>query len=511
MNIRSFCLILAFIFFGCISNIKPQSPPPSDKMDMKQTLSDGAQKMTIAFNGLAFLSGNFCSCTFIPPGKVSDYFGFQFLRDNDPTNMGHNTDFLTRIANNMLYVLTENQKAQLIAVAKAQVAQINEYGYKRLPMIYAFNRLLNKDLPQGSTGLDKKAVMDYSAELYRLDGRISLVRGSLFGSIIKALNAKQKHYLDSIGSMGMLLWPDLPEQIDKKPLNNNEFVAVMTYASEMFAWYKGNEESDVYFCPERQGDYFGSFYLKDAPAVGNPNYSIDTNLTQNGGKYFLDALTSLQAKLITNLVDTQKTSLLDIVAKRTSVSKLLRGYWLNDNIDSTTVLSLSEEYGRLDGEISYYYATNFAKVGWSLTNVQKDTLKKIRNLDDFPCNGVYLYSDNISLPDMINTDFFFNTVSSSNELSDKGNQLSAKIYPNPFSGNAQISITLPVKNDLSVCIYDNLGRLVNSFVYEKLDAGTHVISLDAADSDVNLLNAGIYYCVIQTAGSSVTAKLINIK
>jgi hypothetical protein len=32
--------------------------------------------MTISFDGLAFLTGNLGSCTFLPPGKVSDYFGF---------------------------------------------------------------------------------------------------------------------------------------------------------------------------------------------------------------------------------------------------------------------------------------------------------------------------------------------------------------------------------------------------------------------------------------------------
>ena len=33
--------------------------------------------------------------------------GFQYLRDNDPDNMGHNTSFLTRIANNVIYILND--------------------------------------------------------------------------------------------------------------------------------------------------------------------------------------------------------------------------------------------------------------------------------------------------------------------------------------------------------------------------------------------------------------------
>ncbi|MEI6840859.1 MAG: hypothetical protein WCK53_06310, partial [Methanomicrobiales archaeon] len=60
---------------------------------MEQTLSDQAQEATIAFDALAFLTGQACSDTFLPPGKVADYAGFQYLRDNDATQMGHNTDF----------------------------------------------------------------------------------------------------------------------------------------------------------------------------------------------------------------------------------------------------------------------------------------------------------------------------------------------------------------------------------------------------------------------------------
>ena len=77
----------------------------SNAFTIEQTLSDEAQRNTIAFDGLAFLTGDLCSDSFLPPGKIADFFGFQCLRDNDPDQMGHNTDFLTRIANNVFYIL----------------------------------------------------------------------------------------------------------------------------------------------------------------------------------------------------------------------------------------------------------------------------------------------------------------------------------------------------------------------------------------------------------------------
>ena len=374
---------------------------------IEQTLSDEAQRNTIAFDGLAFLTGDLCSDSFIPPGKVADFFGFQYLRDNDPDQMGHNTDFLTRISNNVLYILTDSQVEELIAMAEEQVARINEYGYMRFPLMQVFRRLLEGDVPEGCDGLDKQAVMDYSAQLYRLDGEISYQRAEVIGIIIRALDQEQLAYLDSLAAVGMLSWPVVGDQLDPRGYDHDVHVAVMTFASQLFSWYAGSIEADTYFCPERQGTYFGSFYLKDMPAMGNPNYSIDPNLTAEKGAAFLEALTESQAQLVRGLVDIQRDDLYEIVDRRSDIATLLRRFMTEDSVDKTTVLSLAERYGQLDGEIVYNYATNFAQVGQSLSSSQMEKLMEIRDLDEYPCSGAYLYSEPIEMPDIINTDFLF--------------------------------------------------------------------------------------------------------
>jgi uncharacterized repeat protein (TIGR02543 family) len=381
--------------------------------DINFTMSDGAQKHQIGFDGLGFLSGDFCACTFVPPGKVADYFGFQYLRDNDITGMGHNSDFSSIIANNLLFVLTDAQKALIVQTAIDQVDIIKQYAYMRLPLIDAFVRMRDNNMPTGSPGLDREAVMTYSANLYKVDGRVCIKRAQVYSSIINSLNATQKHYLDSISVLGAKNMPVLPDQIDKKPLNNNQFVGVMSIADDIFSWYVGSVAADVYFCPERQANYFGSFYLKDAPAMGNPNYSIDTSLSQTGGERFVAELDSTQAQLINVLLETQRTDMNLIVDRRTDISNLLRMYLSNNTVDTSVIISLSDTYGRLDGEVSYYYAKNFSKVNWTLTAAQKDSMMKIRNLDDYPCNGAYLYSDPISMPTIQNTDFLFLPATSS--------------------------------------------------------------------------------------------------
>jgi hypothetical protein len=53
----------------------PRNSGGNRQYSIAQATSDNAQLHTIAFSGLAFLTGDFGSDTFLPPGKVSDYFG----------------------------------------------------------------------------------------------------------------------------------------------------------------------------------------------------------------------------------------------------------------------------------------------------------------------------------------------------------------------------------------------------------------------------------------------------
>jgi Spy/CpxP family protein refolding chaperone len=412
---------LALMMASCAPTLtSAQSVPPTKsavaapdageaKFTMEQTLSDQAQQTTIAFDGLAFLTGSLGADSFFPPGKVADYWGFQYLRDNDPSEMGHNTDFLTKASLNMLYVLTSNQRARLIALANSQVNSINDYAYKRFVLMKAFRRLLEGDIPTGTTGLDKTAVMKYSAELYRLDGQISYDRAKVMSGILKSLDATQRAYLDAMVGKGMTTWPTVSEPPELKGLGRDVKVAVMTYAGDMFSWYAGSTEADVYFCPERQGTYFGSFYMKDAPAVGNPGYSIGTNITADMGNAFIAALTPTQAQLITNLVDIQRADLLKIVDTRRAVSTQLRKFIAGESADSASVSSLSDQYGQLDGEIVYYFATHFAKVGKTLTSAQKTQLMALhkQTLGDYTPKGAFLYATEIAMPTIPNTDFLF--------------------------------------------------------------------------------------------------------
>ncbi|NWJ47004.1 MAG: hypothetical protein HXX08_14170 [Chloroflexi bacterium] len=376
---------------------------------IEQAISDNAQLATLAFDGLGFLTGNTGTDSFLPPGKVADFFGFQYLRDVTQAGKGHSTDFVTNAANNVLYTLNDTQKAKLIALAKTQTSLVNDFAYKRFPLMVAFRRQLTGNIPTGSSGLSKSAVIQYSSDLYELDAKISIQRAELYAGIIKSLSSQQTAYLDNMLKGGFASWPALADQVDKKSLSHDEDVLVMSYASDILSWYGGNVEADTYFCPERQGDYFGGFYIKDAPAIGNAGYTIDESITGDKGQEFIDTLDSTQKPVITSIVNTQKPALTGIVSTRRAIATELRKALAGGTIDEASVITLSRSYGALDGEISYYYATAFAQVGKTLTATQKQKLMGIRDLDNYPCpdNKAYLYSDMINMPIVANTDFLF--------------------------------------------------------------------------------------------------------
>jgi hypothetical protein len=348
------------------------------------------------------MTGGLGAQSFFPPGKVADYWGFQYLRDNDADGMGHNTSFLTRVACNVLFMLNDAQLATLTTLASSQVEHINLYAWKRYPLMKAFRRLMDGNVPTGTTGLSVDAIKEASRDLYLLDGQISYERAVAYGAIYRSLTAAQKNYLGAMVGKGYNAWPDKSEadvNDRTRGLTQDEVVAVMTYAGDLYAWYAGSVAADVYFCPERHGTYFGSFYIKDAPAVGHPGYSIDETMTATVGRALTESsrgyISPAGAAVMNDLVIAQRENLYagetaNMVAARTKISEALRSL-ITSAAPSAQALAdvkaavdaCSRLYGELDGENNYHYATTFHRLynnvgGSYITSAQKSALAALR-------------------------------------------------------------------------------------------------------------------------------------
>jgi hypothetical protein len=271
----------------------------------------------------------------------------------------------------------------------------------------AFRQNLESKTPTGSKGLSSAVVQKYVASLYSIDASLSYNRAVTVGKIVNSFTADQKAYLAKMEFGNYNSWPDVPEDQDiKKGLTNTEYVGVMTYASELFSWYKGSLTADVYFCPERHGTYFGGFFMKDYPAMGNPDYFIDTSTTGDLGQAFLNVLNTSQRSQITSIIDSQRNWLTEVAAVRTTVSKELRKALTGGTINKTLVYAQIKRYGELDGLMSALYASRFAVVNKTLTADQRAQLVKLRNLAVTP-NGIYKFASLVAKPALQSTNYFF--------------------------------------------------------------------------------------------------------
>ena len=388
----------------------------AQRYSIEQAVSDQAQLHTIAFSGLAFITGDFGAATFIPPGKVCDFFGFQYMRDIDTAEKGHNPIFLNRVAGNVLYILNDGQRALLEKSARQEAVQLQALAEMRLPLIKAFYRELNGDIPSGSKGLNRDAVMRYVGNIFAFDAQLSYQRAQIFGQLAASFTPAQKSWLAKMKFGDFNTWPAIDVEKYKLPRGTEKLVnvAYMTYASEFFSWYAGSVEADAYFCPERHGTYFGGFYMKDMPAMGKRDYDISTSVTGDSGKDFLNTLTGNQRQNVTAIPDLQRKDLQEIIDLRRAIAMELRKFLKGGQADKAKVIALGRRYGDLDGEMSYYYATAFAKVNRTLTNEQRKTLVKLRGLDGYTSAPAYIYSspvrEEVKLP---NTDHFFFPVTNS--------------------------------------------------------------------------------------------------
>jgi len=79
-------------------------------------------------------------------------------------------------------------------------------------------------------------------------------------------------------------------------------------------------------------------------------------------------------------------------------------------------------------------------------------------------------------------------------------------FPNPFNPSTTIRYGLPWAADVTIVIFDLLGREVTTLVHERQQAGSHDILFDGAH-----LTSGMYFCRLQAGAYRNTKKLLLLK
>ncbi len=79
-------------------------------------------------------------------------------------------------------------------------------------------------------------------------------------------------------------------------------------------------------------------------------------------------------------------------------------------------------------------------------------------------------------------------------------------FPNPFNPTTEIMVSTTGKSDITINVYDILGRFVETIFSGSLSAGNHSIPWDAAG-----LSSGTYLCVANNTKSVKSIKLVLLK
>jgi hypothetical protein len=84
-------------------------------------------------------------------------------------------------------------------------------------------------------------------------------------------------------------------------------------------------------------------------------------------------------------------------------------------------------------------------------------------------------------------------------------------YPNPFNPTTMIQYDLPEATQVTITIFDLMGRTVKTLVNEFKDVGYHTITWDARDDEGKRMSGGVYLYSIKAGSYHKTQKMVLLK
>ncbi len=79
-------------------------------------------------------------------------------------------------------------------------------------------------------------------------------------------------------------------------------------------------------------------------------------------------------------------------------------------------------------------------------------------------------------------------------------------YPNPFNPETTIEFEVPIQTDVTIAVYDILGREVLRALDNVIDAGNHRVSINMSD-----FASGMYFVRMNAPGYTAVQKMMLIR
>ena len=84
-------------------------------------------------------------------------------------------------------------------------------------------------------------------------------------------------------------------------------------------------------------------------------------------------------------------------------------------------------------------------------------------------------------------------------------------YPNPFNPTTTLRYDLPEEGNVSIMVYDMMGREIRTLVKDQLPAGYHYLKWDGTNNKGSHVAAGVYIYIMQTIDRRDLKKMILLK
>jgi len=84
-------------------------------------------------------------------------------------------------------------------------------------------------------------------------------------------------------------------------------------------------------------------------------------------------------------------------------------------------------------------------------------------------------------------------------------------YPNPFNARTKISFSIGDQSDVTITVFDNLGRKVRSLIDSQLDSGDYTINWDGKSDTGKRLASGVYFYNLKTGRFEDSKKMVILK
>lgn len=87
----------------------------------------------------------------------------------------------------------------------------------------------------------------------------------------------------------------------------------------------------------------------------------------------------------------------------------------------------------------------------------------------------------------------------------------SEAFPNPFAENTTLRFGLPTASEVSLAVYDALGRAVRTLINAPVAAGWHQVDWDGRDEAGDALASGVYVLRLQARGSTAVRRVILLR